>query len=275
MGLRINTNLSALTARRNLDTATNQISDSFRKLSSGLRIQRASDDATGLAVSERLRAQIRSLEQARRNAGEGISLAQTAEGALDEISSVLLRLRELSSQAQNGTVSSADKQVLDDEFQSLVSEVDRIAATSEYGGISLLNASSTVALQVGSNAATVDSVTITLQSTTASALTLDSLDLTITGTGGPGDAIAAIDAAIDEVTEYRGSLGAISSRLTYTIDNLANSVDNLSAAESRIRDVDVAEETARLTQAQVLQQTALAILAQANVQPQVALSLLQ
>lgn len=272
MALRINTNLSSLIAQRNLNDSTQQISDSFRKLSSGLRIQRASDDAAGLAISERLRAQVRSLEQARRNAAEGISLAQTAEGALDEISSVLLRMRELASQAQSTTISSGDRAVLDTEFQSLIAEIERISQTSEYGGTNLLNGSTTtISLQIGSGTATYDSVDLTLASATSSALTLSSLNISTSA----ASAVGNIDTAIDAVTALRGRLGAISNRLDFTIDNLSNSVENLSAAESRIRDVDVAAETANLTRAQVLQQTALAVLAQANVQPQVALSLLQ
>ncbi|MBK8980340.1 MAG: flagellin FliC [Planctomycetes bacterium] len=275
MGLRINTNIASLIAQRHVAKATEQIEDSFRKLSSGLRIQQASDDAAGLAISERMRAQIRALDQARRNANEGISLAQTAESSLDGINSVLLRMRELAMQANNGTLGASEKDVLDVEFQSLLAEISRISASSEYAGINLLDGSVTsVSLQVGTGTtAGTDTVSMTLSAMTTGALTLSALS--INSTASINAALTNIDTAIDAVTALRGRLGAIANRLQYTVDSIGTHAENLAAAESKIRDVDVAAETARLTKAQVLQQVGLAVLAQANVQPQTALLLLQ
>ncbi len=273
MGLRINTNLFSLNAQRNLGAHTGRLAGSFNKLSTGLRIANASDDAAGLAISERLRAQVRSLNQAKRNANDGISLAQTGEGALNETSSILTRLRELAIQAANGTVSGTDRNTLNDEFQALVSEIDRIASSTTFNGVGLLSASSSVSLQVGSGTtANTDTISVTLSSATASSLGLSSLNI---GSGGNvNTAIAAVDAAINSVASTRGDFGAIINRLNSVIANLGVQTENLSAAESRIRDVDVAQESANLTRNSILQQAAVSILAQANVQPQAALSLL-
>ncbi len=273
MGLRINTNLFSLNAQRNLGAHTARLAGSFNKLSTGLRIANASDDAAGLAISERLRAQVRSLNQAKRNANDGISLAQTGEGALNETSSILTRLRELAIQAANGTVSGTDRNTLNDEFQALVSEIDRIASSTTFNGVGLLSASSSVSLQVGSGTtANTDTISVTLSSATASSLGLSSLNI---GSGGNvNTAISAVDAAINSVASTRGDFGAIINRLNSVIANLGVQTENLSAAESRIRDVDVAQESAALTRNSILQQAAVSILAQANVQPQAALSLL-
>ncbi|MCB9831281.1 MAG: flagellin FliC [Planctomycetes bacterium] len=273
MGLRINTNLFSLNAQRNLATHTNKLSGSFQKLSTGLRIANAADDAAGLAISERLRAQVRSLDQAKRNANDGISLAQTAEGALDETSSILVRLRELAIQSSNGTVSNNDKDTLDQEFQSLLSEINRISASTNFNGTSLLSSSSSISLQIGSGTTSgTDTLSITLASTSSSSLGLATLDI---GSGGNAtSAITAIDLAISSVASTRGQFGATINRLNSIINNLGVQSENLAAAESRIRDVDVAQETALLTRNSILQQAATSILAQANVQPQAALSLL-
>ena len=274
MGLRVNTNVTSINAQRNLASVTDRLSTNFRRLSTGLRISTAADDAAGLAISERLRSQVRSLDQAKRNANDGISLVQTAEGALNEVNSVLTRLRELSIQAANGSVSNQDKDTLNEEFTSLVDEIDRIAQSTEFNGINLLDGSSaSVSFQVGyGTTAGVDTLDVTLQAADETALGLNGLD--IGATGDTSAAIAAIDTAINTVSSLRGSLGAAQNRLGSTINNLAIQTENLSAAESRIRDVDVAYETAQLTRNSILQQASISVLAQANAQPQSALALL-
>ncbi|MEI6129072.1 MAG: flagellin [Planctomycetota bacterium] len=275
MGLRVNTNVTSINAQRNLASVTERLSGNFRRLSTGLRISTAADDAAGLAISERLRSQVRSLEQAKRNANDGISFVQTAEGALNEVSSILIRLRELAIQSANGSVSGQDKDTLDEEFQSLVNEVNRIGRSTEFNGIKLLDGSnSTVTFQVGFGTTSgIDTLAVTLSASLSTSLSLSTLDI---GSGGStSTAITNLDTAINAVSSLRGTLGAIQNRLGSTINNLAIQVENLSAAESRIRDVDVAYETAQLTRNQILQQASIAMLAQANAQPQSALSLLK
>ncbi len=274
MGLRINNNIASLNAQRNLSRSQESLGRTFERLSSGLRITRASDDAAGLAISERLRSRIRSLNQAGRNANDGVSLVQTAEGALDEVSNILVRLRELAIQSSSDTVSNDDKETLDTEFQSLVGEIDRIAQVTAFNGTSLLDGSDTsVSVRVAEGTASVDSIAVTLESIRTSALTINSLDI---GSGGnTTTAITNLDAAINAVARIRGNLGASQNRLETAIASIANTAANLQAAESRIRDVDVASETAILTRNSILQQAAVSILAQANAAPQVALSLLR
>jgi flagellin len=274
MGLRVNTNVTSINAQRNLSTVTDRLSGNFRRLSTGLRISTAADDAAGLAISERLRSQVRSLDQAKRNANDGISMVQTAEGALNEVSSILTRLRELAIQSSNGSVSNQDKETLDQEFQSLVSEVNRIGASTEFSGIKLLDGStSSVSFQVGfGTTAGTDTISVSLSAALSTSLSLNSLDI---GSGGATTtAITNIDTAINTVSGLRGTLGAVQNRLGSTINNLSITVENLSAAESRIRDVDVAYETAQLTRNQILQQASIAVLGQANSLPQSALRLL-
>jgi flagellin len=274
MGLRVNTNSASINAQRNLASVTEKLSGNFRRLSTGLRISSASDDAAGLAISERLRSQIRSLDQAKRNANDGISLVQTAEGALNEVSSILTRLRELAIQSSNGSVSNADKETLDEEFQSLVGEINRIGRSTEFSGIKLLDGtSSTVTFQVGFGTTSgIDTISVSLSAALSTTLALNSLDI---GSGGATTtAITNIDTAINTVSGLRGSLGAVQNRLNSTINNLAITVENLSSAESRIRDVDVAYETAQLTRNSILQQASISVLSQANALPQSALRLL-
>ena len=246
----------------------------FRRLSTGLRISSASDDSAGLAISERLRSQIRSLDQAKRNANDGISLVQTAEGALNEVSSILTRLRELAIQSSNGSVSDQDKTTLDEEFQSLISEVNRIGRSTEFSGIKLLDGSaSSVTFHVGFGTTTgIDTLSVSLAPALSTSLTLNALD--ISSSGSTTTAITSIDSAINSISSLRGSLGAVQNRLGSTINNLAITSENLSSAESRIRDVDVAYETAQLTRNSILQQASISVLAQANALPQSALSLL-
>jgi len=270
MGLRVNTNIASLTAQRNLFAVTSRLQGNFARLSSGLRIVSAADDAAGLAISERMRSQIRSYGVAARNVQDGISLVQTAEGALAEVSNILGRMRELSVQSANGTLSAADKDTLNLEFAQLLEEVDRIAQNAEFNGVNLLNSAATMAIQVGIDAG--DTITITLADMQAAALAIDALD--ISSTGDPNAALTALDTAQDTVNNFRGSMGAFQNRLQSTLASIQNSTENLAAAESRIRDVDVAWETADLTRNTILQQAATSVLAQANLQPQLALSLL-
>ena len=275
MSLVINTNLASLNARGSLDTVTTRLEKNFAHLSTGLRITTAADDAAGLAISERMRAQIRSLSQAQRNANDGISMVQVGEGAMNEMDSILIRMRELAIEANNGTVSATDRDTLNQEFTSLIAEIDRIAQSTQFNGVNMLDGSTVnVVFQVGANNVTnVDTLSVGLVSVLASDLGITALD--ISSAGSPTTAITGIDAAIDVVVAARGDLGALQNRLQSTITNLGVSVENLTAAESRIRDVDVASESAELTRNSILQQASIAVLAQANVQPQNALQLLQ
>ncbi|MEZ6195549.1 MAG: flagellin [Planctomycetota bacterium] len=274
MSLRIQTNIASLNAQRSLAGATEALGSSYRRLSTGLRITTAADDAAGLAISERLRARIRSTQQAERNANDGISLTQTAEGALNEVNSILVRMRELAIQASNDTLGPQDKDTVNQEFQQVITEIDRIALGTEFSGFSLLDGSNTtVSLHVGAGTTSgVDTLDITLDSVRASDLGIDTLS--VGSTGNTQAAIDAIDVAINSISQIRGRFGATENRLASTINQLRIGAENLSAAESRIRDLDVAEETATLTKNSILQQAAISILAQANVQPQAALSLL-
>ncbi|MFM1872459.1 MAG: hypothetical protein RL398_1881 [Planctomycetota bacterium] len=275
MGLRVNSNIASLNAQRSLSTMTERLQANFRRLSTGLRISTASDDAAGLAISERFRAQVRSTNQAIRNAQDGISLTQTGEGALNEVSSILIRMRELAIQASNGTVSSADRTTLNQEFADLVNEIDRIANSTTFNGVSLLDGTgSTITFQVGTGTTTgIDTIQLSTSDTLASTLGLSTLDIGASGT--PTIAVQQLDTAINAVSRVRGQFGAAQNRLTTTIANLQIQAENLSAAESRIRDVDVAVETSSLTRNSILQQAAISILAQANTQPEAALQLLQ
>jgi flagellin len=275
MGLRVNTNIASLNAQRSLARTTERLQSNFRRLSTGLRIANAADDAAGLAISERFRAQIRSTEQAIRNAQDGISLTQTGEGALNEVSAILIRLRELSVQANNVTVSSDDRNTLSQEFRDLVNEIDRIAKSTTFNSVNLLDGSATtLTFQVGIGTTVgIDTIQLSLSNTLSSTLGLATLD--VGATGSPTLAITTIDDAISIVARVRGSFGAVQNRLVATIQNLRIQSENLSSAESRVRDVDVAMETAELTRNSILQQAATSVLSQANVQPQIALQLIQ
>jgi len=274
MGLRINTNVASLTAQRNLSNSTTALNRSLARLSSGLRITRASDDAAGLAISERFRADVRSLQQAQRNGLDGISLLQIAEGALNETSGILVRMRELAIQSANDTLGAGERTVLNNEFTDLVAEIDRIANVTEFNGVSLLDGTApTVTFQVGIDNTANDQIAVAGVDGTAAgvgvaALAIDSLANAQAALGG-------LDLAIDDVTSLRGGFGTAQNRLESTIRSIAVAVENTQAAESRIRDVDVASETAILTRNQVLQQAGISVLAQANVSTQSALSLLQ
>ena len=261
-----------MNAQRNLFNSSNALGGNFSRLASGLRIAAASDDAAGLGISERMRADIRSYAVARRNAQDGISLVQTAEGALNEVSDILGRMRELSMQSANGTLSNADRTTLDTEFQQLVNEIDRISSTTQFNGVDLLDGTNTsISIQVGIDGGTSDTIAISGTDATAATLGVDGAITTATAATGM---LSTIDTAIDAVNSARGTLGAQQNRLDSTLRSLANVRENTSAAESRIRDVDVAMETADLTRNSILQQASTAILQQANAQPQLALTLL-
>jgi len=275
MGLRVNSNIASINAQRSLSVTTERLQANFRRLSTGLRISTAADDAAGLAISERFRAQIRSTNQAIRNAQDGISLTQTGEGALNEVSNILIRMRELAIQASNGTVSNEDRDTLQQEFGDLINEIDRIALSTTFNGVPLLDGTgSTITFQVGTGVqAGIDTIQLSTSDTLASTLGLSSLD--IGSNGAPSIAVTAVDEAVNSVSRIRGQFGAAQNRLSSTIANLQIQVENTSAAESRIRDVDVAIETAALTRNSILQQAAISILSQANTQPQAGLKLLQ
>jgi flagellin len=274
MGLRVNTNIISLSAQRHLAQVTGRLEGNFQRLASGLRISTASDDPAGLGISERMRSQLKSLAQAARNGSDGVSLVQTAEAALNEVNNNLTRMRELAIEAANGTLNTGDRATLDAEFQALINEIDRIADTTKFNGIDLLNtAGGTLDIQIGTEAGEI--ITIDLVDTTEVGLGLNVADfdlLTITNASG---SLATIDTAITSTTSSRGDLGAAQNRLSSAIRSLANAEQNLAAAESRIRDVDIARETADLTRNTILQQAAVSVLSQANMQPQIALSLLQ
>jgi flagellin len=272
MGLRVNTNIASMTAQRNLFAVTSRLQGNYSRLSSGLRIATAADDAAGLAISERMRAQIRSFGVAGRNAQDGISLAQTGEGVLNEVTNILSRMRELSMQSANGTLSTNDRQTLDGEFQALIAEIDRVATQTQFNGINLLDGTGgSIAIQVGINSG--ETITIALPDTQAATLGIDALD--VTSVTNANAALSALDTAVDSVNTARGGIGASQNRLQSALTSIMNVRENLSAAESRIRDVDVASETADLTRNSIMQQAATSILQQANLQPQIALSLLQ
>jgi flagellin len=271
MSLIINTNIASLTAQHNLAAVTMRLQSSYAHLSSGLRITSAADDAAGLGISERLRSKIAAWATAGRNTQDGISLAQTGEGALNGVNSMLSRMRELATQAANGTLSPTDRTTLDNEFQKLSGEIDRVATSTEFNDIKLLDGSvATSTIQVGINSG--DTIDVTLQDTQAATLGINALD--VTSAANASTAIAALGTAIDTVNTARGQFGADMNRLQNAYSNTQIQNQNLSAAESRIRDVDVAAETANMTRNSILQQAAVSVLAQANMQPQLALKLL-
>jgi flagellin len=274
MGLRINTNVASLVAQRNLSKTTDALVGNFARLSTGRRIARASDDAAGLAISTRLQAQIRSLNQAARNASDGIGLVQTAEGSLEEITQILTRARELAVQSANGTLQGIDKDALQNEFGNILVQVDQISNSANFNGLQLLNAGTTITLQIGTGTvAGTDTLDISFVSVLASGLGIDTLN--IGSTGNANAAINALDSALNIVSAQRGRIGAAQNTLQSAISSIQNRSENFSAANSRILDVDLAIETAELTKNNILQQAGVAVLSQANQQPASALALLR
>jgi len=276
MGLRIATNVQSMNAQRNLQASNERQAGVLAKLSSGERITKAGDDAAGLAISEKLKGSIRSLAQANRNANDGISLIQTAEGGINEVSNILLRLRELSVQAASDTAGDTERSFTDKEFQALKGEIDRIAQVTKFNGTQLLSGTgATLDFQVGIEN---DPEQDRLQFSTSEAdVTLGRLGLSNTGVMSKETAqnnLASIDSAIMTVNENRASLGALQNRLSSTVNNLSISRENLAAANSRIRDADMAQESSELTKQSILSQAGTAVLAQANGSQNLALKLL-
>ena len=274
MALFVNTNVSALNAQRQLINSGKTLDTAFQRLSSGFRINSAADDAAGLQISNRLTNQIQGLDQAIRNANDGISLAQVAEGAMDEITSALQRIRVLAVQSQNGINSSADRVALQKEVSALKAEISRVATTTQFGGVKLLDGKYSSTFLVGANAGQTISVNISRAGGGFGTSGLGLANLSISSLTGASAALTALDSAITVIDSKRADLGALQNRFQSTIRNLSNIVENVSAARSRIRDTDFARETAELTRAQILQQASTTILSQANQRPQSALSLL-
>ncbi|MFU1796324.1 flagellin [Paenibacillus azoreducens] len=270
MGMFINTNVGAINANRNLSFNNTNMSKTMEKLSSGYRINRAADDAAGLAISEKMIYQINGLNQAQRNAQDGISLLQTAEGDLTEVHSMLQRMNTLANQAANGTYQQEDRQNLQKEVSQLVKEIDRITGNSNFNGVSLLKSSATVNFQIGVTSG--ESLTVSLSSNKASALGIS--NLSISTEAGAKSALSIIKSAISKVSTNRANLGAYQNRLEHTINSLGVTSENLSAANSRIKDADMATEMTAFTKNQILVQAGTAMLAQANSAPQAVLKLL-
>ena len=270
MSLRIQTNIEAFDAHRNLVNTENSLSMSMQRLSSGYRINKAADDAAGLAISQRLSAQVSGLDQAQRNAQDAESMVATAEGAMAEVQSMLQRVRDLAVQFNNGTLSASDQAAITAEVAQLCAEVDRIGSQTSFNGIALLTGTSSINFQVGAN----DGQTLAVSA------------VQLFGTGGKVDpstvftfsgtvSLSSIDAAIDNVSQARATFGAVQNRLDHTLNNLTTYEENLSASESRIKDADMAAEMVNFTKLQVLQQAGTSMLAQANQQPQAVLQLLR
>jgi len=302
MALYVNTNTSSLNAQRQMMNSGNTLDTAFQRLSSGLRINSAKDDAAGLQISDRLTSQINGLTQGNRNANDGISLAQTAEGSLDEMTNMFQRIRTLAGQAANGSNTDADRAALQLEARQLGEEINRISADTTFGGTNLLDGSFSAEFQVGADANQVISMTMTaVTSAAGSTVSIDSFTISgiagsasniggasagadtafanasgisFTSVGEAQDVLAAVDAMIGAIDAKRAELGAVQNRFSSTIRNQTNIIENVSASRSRIKDADFAVETATLTKAQILQQASSTILSQANQRPQSALSLL-
>jgi flagellin len=270
MGLRINTNVAALNAGRVLRRSTTELNRSLERLSSGLRINRAADDAAGLAIAEGFRSVVRGTQVAQRNAQDGVSLVQTAEGALSETTNILQRMRELAVQAANGTQSDQNRNALHTEVQQLLAQIDRIALDTEFNGVRVLSASQTVTLQAGAQAGQTLLVTVNGAKTNDLGLSAVAVSSMATAT----TAISTIDMALQSVTSLRSNLGAFQNRLEFTINTLAIQEENSAASESAIRDADIARETISFTRNQILVSSGTSVLAQANIVPQTALQLL-
>ena len=280
MALTVNTNTTSLNVQKNLNRASDALSTSMSRLSSGLKINSAKDDAAGLQIATRMTSQIRGLTMAIKNANDGISIAQTAEGAMQEQTNILQRMRELAIQANNASNSDKDRDALNTEFASMSDELTRIANSTQLNGKNLLNTTATLSFQVGSNTGTENQISIKLANLTASALGVNSGAIAISGADSTisanfSAAVNAIDSALQTINSTRADLGAAQNRLTSTINNLQNINENAEAARGRVQDTDFAAETAQLTKQQTLQQASTAVLAQANQLPSAVLKLLQ
>ena len=271
----INTNTMSLQTRFNLNKSQNALSTAIQRLSSGLRINSAKDDAAGQAIATRFTANSRGLTQAARNANDGISLAQTAEGGMDEITNNIQRIRELTVQALNDSNTLSDRQSIQDEIKQRLAEIDRIATQTSFNGKPVLSSSDTINIQVGANDGQI--IQVTLMDLSTSSLHIDTLDVTsiVSGATTPVVLLSTIDTALTNIAELRGKLGAAQNRFESTVANITNTVNNLSAARSRIEDADYSVEVSEMTRNQILQQAGTAVLAQANQIPQNVLALLQ
>jgi flagellin len=280
MALTVNTNVTSLNVQKNLNKASDALSTSMTRLSSGLKINSAKDDAAGLQIATRMTSQIRGQTMAIKNANDGISIAQTAEGAMQEQTNILQRMRELAVQSRNSSNSSADRLALNTEFGQMSDEMTRIANSTQLNGKNLLNTAATMTFQVGSNTGVENQIDISLGDLQATTLGVDKGSIAISGDDATNKtnfeaAVDAIDAALTTINSNRADLGAAQNRLTSTISNLQNINENASAALGRVQDTDFAAETAQLTKQQTLQQASTAVLAQANQLPSAVLKLLQ
>ena len=278
MGFRVMTNISSVTGQRHMRNTRRLLDQSLERLASGYRINKAGDDAAGLAISEKLRAKIRGLMQAQRNANDGVSLIQTAEGGLNEIQNILIRMRELGVQSASDTIGPKERVYLDNEYQALKEETDRIANATDYNGTQLLDGTGgTLDFQIntgGENLLGVDRISYDAFKADAKTNKLGIEELAIDSKQGAQRSLTAIDQSIDYISSIRGDLGAIQNRLTSTINNIGISVENLSAANSRIKDVDIADESSELTRNNILMQAGTSVLMQSNNVPKMALQLL-
>ncbi len=275
MALIVNHNIASINAQRNLGLSTSQLEGSVARLSSGLRITRAADDAAGLGISETLRAQIRSINQAVRNSNDGISLLQIADGGAEGIGNLLGRLRELAEQSASGILGSNERSFLDQEFVALRSEIDRISSVTEFNGVKLLSGTGndSLSIQIGFRSSANDTLTLSLKDLNTNTLNLSSVNVSTSGNA--LSALSNIDSAISAVASARANVGSLQNRLDAAVQNLQVAGENITAAESRIRDADIAFETALFVRNQILVQAGTSILAQANTLPQQALALLQ
>jgi len=275
MALIVNNNIASINAQRNLSVSTAQLEGSVARLSSGLRITRAADDAAGLGISETLRAQIRSINQAVRNANDGISLLQIADGGAEGIGNQLARMRELAEQSASGILGSNERSYLDQEFVALRSEIDRISAVTEFNNVKLLSGTGndSLSIQIGFRSSANDTLTLSLEDLDTTRLTLSSVNVSTSANA--VSALSNIDSAISAVASARANIGSLQNRLDAAVQNLQVAGENVTAAESRIRDADIAFETAKFVRNQILVSAGTSILAQANTLPQQALSLLQ
>ena len=278
--LAVNTNAGSLTAQRNLSASHRDLQGSISRLSSGLRISSAADNAAGMAISENMRAQQGGFRQAQRNANDGVSVLQTAESGYQSISDLLVRMRELAVQSANDSVSDTERGYLNTEYQDLIGEIDRISEVTEYNGISLLDgtagAAGTMTFQVGTRNSSNDQITIDLVSQSTAALNLNSggaID-SVSSLGNAQSAITKIDAALESLSTDRATLGSTINTLNSAVDNLASTIENYGNSLSQIRDTDMAEESAQFSKSQVMQQAGVAMLSQANAQPNLVLRLL-
>lgn len=275
MSLFVNTNISSLSTRRYLNDTTTNLNTAFERLSSGYRINSAKDDAAGLQISDRMTSQIMGLDQAVRNANDGISLAQTVEGALQETTTALQRIRVLAIQSQNGINSDADRAALQKEVSALKIEISRIAETTQFNAVDVLDGTYSSKFLVGANSGQTISINVSRAGGYGTSGLFGALNLSVSSPSSASAALVAIDLAIEEVDGKRADMGAVQNRFQSTIRNLTNISENVSAARSRIRDTDFAAETANLTRLQIIQQASTTVLTQANQRPQAALSLLQ